>query len=485
MTLFPRLTALIATVLPLATASADLLRLADGTLEGTFESFTADGTVRWQRDDAVEPLEFRTDRIRHIALRDGSAIAAGPDTSHIRLVNDDRLPGRIVSLADDVLTVDSPVTGTVSIPIAKVKSLEPNPFGGRLVYAGPFSGEGWETVEPDTDDPEKLEKDEDKKDATWVHHGASWHYTGGPEALRINPGMPRRSIVRFRMDWRNRPPITIALYGDLAKQPEPPAPEDGEDKPRVSKPNMVTAAFGNCLSLTLRSNYASLQECGYADNGQPFARVLRSSSSSVNFENTGSAEFEIRTNLDAGTVSLYANGSFCIQWEIARAVGEPTDMGGAMGFVVPGSNDPIRLSDIIVAEWNGLPDAARSLENDKQDIVLLTNGTDRFSGKVASITDGRLHLVGNYAEFDVPIDEIAVIHLATKDRETAVDEDDASVTLRFQPIGRLSGRPLSADRNHMKLDSPILGEVNADLAAAALLIFEPGGHFLRDWEDDL
>jgi hypothetical protein len=485
MTSLHGLIALLATVLPLAAAPPDLLRLADGTLEGTFESYTAEGTVRWQRPDAVQPLEFRTDRIRHIALRGGNAVHTGPDTSHVRLINDDRIPGRIVSLADGVLTIDSPVAGTVSIPMAKVKSVEPNPFGGRLVYAGPFSEEGWETVEPDTDDPEKLEKDEEKKNPTWVHHGASWYYTGGPEAIRLDAGMPRKSVVRFRMDWRNRPPITIALYGDLARQPEPPAPAEGEEAPRLSRPNIVTAAFGNCLSLTVRSNYASLQECGYGENGQPFARVLRSSSSSVNFENTGSAEFEIRTNLDAGTVSLYANGSFCIQWDLARAADEPVEMGGAMGFAVPGSHDPVRISDIIVAEWNGLPDAARSLESEHQDIVLLTNGTDRFSGKVATIADGRMHLVGNYAEFDVPLDEIAAIHLAHDGREKAGDPDADAVTLRFQPVGRLSGRPLSADRGHMKLDSPILGEVNADLSAAALIIFEPGGQFLKDWEDDL
>ena len=35
------------TVLPLAAAPPDLLRLADGTLEGSFESYTADGIVRF------------------------------------------------------------------------------------------------------------------------------------------------------------------------------------------------------------------------------------------------------------------------------------------------------------------------------------------------------------------------------------------------------------------------------------------------------
>ncbi|MGE9269942.1 MAG: hypothetical protein ACQKBU_04000 [Verrucomicrobiales bacterium] len=495
----------------------DLLRLSDGELSGSFGGVSPRGNILWNRDDGIDTLEFKPDKIRQIVLRTSGSIAASQETSHVTLINGDRLPAKILAMDEEGLTLDLPFGEQTVVPRTMVRSIDPNPFGGRLLYAGPFSEEGWEIISPgnEEEDPESAESDEEvPKEEGWKHVGGKWYFTGGHDVIRRDMGLTSKSTIRFRYDWRSRPPISIALYADFADPVEADAEAASDEAAEEeglgaqvggrlgaavqmnrnrlrgsSSRSELSSYFGNAYVLSLRSSYAQLIRCGYDGEGNAFTDQISPSSSSVRFDDTGSAEFEIRTDLEAETLALYVNGSFAMQWQLKD---EPLHSdpeiapGTGLGFSMMGTDKPIRISDIIVAEWNGMPDSARSLQSDQFDVIVLTNGTDRFAGKVTKIQDNTLSICGHYAELEIPLEEIAKVEFSTpKDEATADLFRPDELTIYFQPLGMLSGQVLGGGRNELRFNSSVIGPLDVDLESAVLLEFQPGNGFLNYWDDDL
>jgi hypothetical protein len=153
--------------------------------------------------------------------------------------------------------------------------------------------------------------------------------------------------------------------------------------------------------------------------------------------------------------------------------------------VVLGDDSPVRLSDIVVSEWNGMPDSARSLRVDDQDVVLMTNGTDRFAGK-AGVLDarGRILFEGKHGQLQFPLEDAAEIRFA-RDRLAAVaDAPGDGVLVRMAPIGLISGRPLAGDGATLGILSPILGELNLSLDSAVMLDFNSSNQIIDAWDAD-
>lgn len=493
---------------PAQNEPGDLLRLEDGELAGQFGGINGDGNVLWNRDDGIDTMEFKQDKIRQIILRGGGNLEAQADTSHITLTNGDRLPARIVAMDAENLTLDTLMAGKTVVPLESVVSMHPNPFGGKLLYAGPFSEDGWEQRSPgsgqeeaeEEEEAEDEENEEEAKDeeesASWRHVGAKWYFTGGNDVIRRQVGLTDTSLLRFTLEWRSRPPIAIAINADFAERPEPKEVEEDEDDEegqqqrafrRVASSTNYSQYFGNSMVLTLRSSYAQLLHCGYDEDGNAFSDQVRPSSSSVRFEDDGKAEFEIRSNRKTGTIALFVNGKFATQWNLDPNIDEDDEgypQGGGIGFSTMGSETPVRISDIIVAEWNGMPDSARSFESEEADTILLTNGTDRFAGKVRSIEQGVLTIESRYAELEIPVEEVAQVRFAGR----SIEEDDSmeqTLHVHFQPLGTLSGKAGVTHDGTLQLRSPLLGEMKVDLSSAILLEFASGQGFLNYWDEDL
>ncbi|RYD37211.1 MAG: hypothetical protein EOP87_03980 [Verrucomicrobiaceae bacterium] len=145
-------------------------------------------------------------------------------------------------------------------------------------------------------------------------------------------------------------------------------------------------------------------------------------------------------------------------------------------------NSPVRISDIAMAEWNGMPDSARSLQVEDQDIVLLANGTDRFSGKVTGFQDGMVLLDGRYGGFRFPLDDLAEIRFARGSLAKPLESTTGEMTIHLAPLGRVTGKPVTGTATHVRLLTPSAGEWNVDLAPVTILDFNPSNSFLDDWD---
>ncbi len=486
--------AALAILLPLRAEDPDLLRFTNGDqLQGDFGGIGGSGRIVWTRPDVNQPMEFQREKIRQIVLKGGHPLPLDTDSSHVSLVNGDRIPGRILFADANTVSLETSVGGTLNLPRDTVATFSPNPFGGRLLYAGPFDDRRWSVVglTPEAEEPAPENAAAENAKPVWNHSGAAWYYRQGSDALVLDADMPDRALIRFKMSWRSSPNIALAFHADLAKAGAKDKEADEREAARrqfFGGPQTFARYFGNCYVATFQPSYNNLYRCTLDEDGQPRSERIRSGNTPMRMNSTGEAVFEVRCDRKSGLVALYIDGELAVQWstiEDGNEGGAPyTAPGGALGFQVMGGSTPVRISDLIVAEWNGMTDSARSMDSEEHDIVLLGNGTDRFSGRVTAIQDGHLELDGKYAGLKIPLDEVAEVHFARGARRKPEEPPVAEVAVHFQPVGRISGLPVSATGGRMKLDSPLAGALDLDLSPAVLIEFQSAGGFLDVWDDD-
>lgn len=488
----------------------DLLRFANGDqLHGTFQGIKPGSQVIWQRDDLNAPVEFKPAQLRHIVLRGGKPVNALKSYSHLALVNGDNIPGTITGMDADTITLDTSYAGTITIPREQVTMLAPSPLGGRLRYHGPFVEDEWkmtnasfpegmppEEPKPGAKDqkPAKAEKD---LPGRWIFSGSAWYWANkqsGTALLREN-AMPDRSILRFDLAWKNRLSIAIGLHADfaVAKPPDDGDPHE-EDQPRRQRgfapgdSTILPMLFGNSYVIQIFSTHLMLFRTSVNEEGGPVVERMQINGNAVRLGETGKASMEIRSNRLTGEISIFVNDEFVVNWsEGGAGIGEPANItakGSGFGFVVQTEDSQVKISDVMVAEWNGMPDSARSLQVDDQDIVLLTNGTDRFSGKIGAMSDGKVVLDGKYGRFSFQLDDIAEIRFArnglAKDSEPSAD----NLIIRLSPIGQVSGHPLSGDGSSIRISNPIYGDLDFNLESAVMLDFQPSNNLIDEWDSE-
>lgn len=481
---------------------SDLLRFTNGDqLHGSFEGIKAGPATVWKREDIAAPVEFKTEQVRHIVLRGGRPLKPLTSLSHVALVSGDRIPGTLTALDDSSFTLETHYAGALKIPRNQVAMFAPSPLGGRLHYHGPFREDEWRMANasfPDGMPPPPKEGEDADKDqpGRWAFSGSAWYWSNKSSgtALLREGAMPDRSILRFDLAWKNRLSFAIGFHADFAKpKHEKPDPDKGEDAaPRrlaafsPGDSTILPELFGNSYVLQVFSTHMMLFRTAIDDNGEPVVERVQMNGNSVRLGDSGKATVEIRSNRMTGGISLFVNDEFVVQWNEGSDGGVEKSSyagkGNGFGFVVQTEDSPVRISDVMVAEWNGMPDSARSLQVDEQDVVLLANGTDRFSGKVGGFEDGKVTMEGKYGRFRFELADIAEIRFARNRLAEETSRDPGTLTVRLHPLGKISGRPVSGDGSSIRLQNPFFGETNLNLESAVMLDFQSTGNIIDDWD---
>ncbi len=515
-----------------AAAPEDLLRFTNSDqLHGSFGGITKGPSVSWKRADVEETVDFKTSSVRHVVLRGGRPAKSLESLSHIGLVNGDRIPGTVTAIDEETVTLDTVHSGVLRIPRKQVSIIAPNPLGGRVYYYGPFAPDDWKMIHPSFPDgfpPPAADKDAGKdqkagengkqeKDAAnpsgdlpgvWEFSGSAWYWQNkrGGTALIRESGLPERSVLRFDIAWKNRLGVAIAFNADFAKPKAAPEAEEDEDDPAAQKkraaafgpfnvndPGNFPRIFGNAQVLQIYSNYMMLFRTSLDKDGNPLIHRALINNNNLRLGEATRATIELRGNRATGEVTLFINDEFVTQWNEGDFVapngqaaddGEKFTSGTGFGFLSQADDAPLRISDVVVTEWNGMPDSARSLMVDDRDIILMSSGTDRYSGRIGVINDqGRLLFEGKHGSFQFPLEDVAEIRFARKDLAAPPDESAETVRVRFSPVGSVSGRPATGGgANLIHLVHPIIGELDLSTESAVMLEFNPSNNLIDDWD---
>jgi hypothetical protein len=494
-------------LLPMIAANAadlpDLLRFTnDDQLRGTFRGMREGPQALWKNEDLAEPAAFKTSRIRHIVLRGGRPLKLPETLSRADLINGDKVPGTVIAMDEKTVTLETGYAGKLKIPRDRVTMLAPNPLGGRVAYYGPFAEDDWKMLHGEL--PEGVPAEDAAQDAKenaetpgrWVFSGSAWHWNhkGVGTALIRENGMLEQSVLRFDLVWKNRPNLYIALNADFAK----PKPEEKEDPKQVNQgggvlaPASLPRLFGNSSVLQIMNNCVCLFRTSVDADGKATIKQRNHNLIVPLFDQTRSARIELRSNRRTGEIILFLNDVRTEQWEglDMAADGDSANKGKAgggsgFGFVVLGGHSPVRISDIILSGWNGMPDSARSLQLDGQDVVLLANGTDRYSGKVGTLDgQGGILFEGKHGRFRFPLEEVSEIRFAKQGLAAPGEAPAENVVLRLAPVGAISGQPVAGEGPAFGIISPIMGRMELSLEPAVMIEFNAPSESIDDWNAD-
>ncbi|HEX5790941.1 MAG TPA: hypothetical protein VFY13_07290 [Luteolibacter sp.] len=508
----PLLLSCLATAL-CAEPAGELLRFANGDqLHGRLAGIGEGGCLLWQRGDLNDVARFQTSNLRHAVLQREPQAIDPVSTSLVELINGDQLPGRITAIDRDSVSLETQCLGSLTIPLRKVTRISPQPTGGRIRYHGPFSATGWEILQPNltvTDaakpvpqaavnqpvqapSPDEDEQQTDnKKPASWRHNGASWYWFNGSSGtglIRRNC-LPENSLLRFELAWKNQLSLLIAIHADFGKLPaagdkakdanagQEFMPGDSGSYPRV---------MGNAQVIQIHSNYIVVSRSVASPNGDNSHR-LHSVSSRLRLSENSKARFELRSNGKEGSVSLFINDQYITQWSQASINNNPDKplppLGSGLAFYALSSATHYRISDMLISEWNGLPDAARSMQAKEHDIMLMSNGMDRYSGKLVSLeADGQLSFEGRHGKVRVPLSDVAEIQMAREPLEKAPETPANRLVAHLSPLGIVSGSPVSGDGDNLTIHNDLIGPVRLNTHSAILLEFNAAEGTYDDWD---
>ena len=448
----------------------------DDLLHGKFLGFTTSGKVIWKNEFAEKNIAFERSELRKIVINKGELTKPFSHLSFIKLKNNDTIPGKITSMSDDKLTVYTDYCGELSIPSELISNIQFNPHGNQIIYRGPFSEEEkWElkyseqytpTKDKNEDAEDQVDENakgddeevEEKKPDAWLIKNFSLQHQGTPGSIILKQDLPEKFRVTFHCYTSQSYYPAITLLADL-NVPEIDTENDTLVQNRNRYKSTVASYLGSCLIVKPHSSGATISHYGFEKDGSIFQNNLNSSIRSSSSRDSHIKKFyDLRVDTTKGIILLYMNKKHIAQWDISD-IGDKLK-GEHFGFSMQyssGSSKSI-ISDLAITKWHGITDSARSLENETRDIVMLANGTDRYSGKITNITDTVLELKADYAELTIPHEEISSVNFATKEAE-ALQRDINTATLRFYGTGKITGKISKAEDGYISLESETLGQL--------------------------
>lgn len=484
-------------------ARPDLLRLRNGdVLQGDFRGITKEGKLQWAHPDMEGVLDIDLGTLQRVGLNGGRAFTTLASHSYVELENGDRIAGTIHSLDPGWLEIETPFAGTLRLPRKHLAKLSPNPHGGLVHYLGPYSEEGWSIRDLDAPaEGQEANEDAENEEAggadagdapspdPWMLAGGAW-YSNGDAPLCLEDKLTDRTRITFKLAWRSRLNAIVAIHATMA-QPEPAeVPEEqAADAPRQRRvaPNIrgnnqgFAATYGASYVLTLYANYAILYRVSFDEDGKGVVDRLSSTNSQVRLDEVGEAEFELRCDRKNASITLYIDGSFVGQW------GDPKGYvatGNNLAFATKAEDSHLRLSDVVVTSWNGMLDSALSMESEERDVLLLTNGTDRFSGEVIGISGGSLHLRGAFAEMHIPLADIEEVRFARDGVSPLPEASEEAMRIVLQPVGRLTVVPHQSTPEVLEGALVTGDQVSLSLEHVGVLQFALGDSILDVWDQD-
>jgi hypothetical protein len=358
------------------------------------------------------------------------------------LLNDDQLEGKLVSLSEDQITLETAYAGALKFSRALAKNIVPISPGRSLLFEGPYGLEGW-TMGKVNAGPAAIEAGE------WKYKNEAF-YANKSSSIARDVKLPDVASLQFDLVWKNFFYMAVALYTENL-QPVNLANKDTEPD------------FSGFYSLQINTFSANLLP---VKKNEPLRYLGQTPLPSLSQKN--SAHVDIRINKPKKTVALLVDGVLVRQWTDTE---EFAGKGTAVRFVHQGQG-VVKLSKIKVTEWDGqLEDKGVPILDQKQDVARLRNG-DRVAGKINEIKEGKLAVEMPGNKLSIPFERVKIIDLAT-DGAQAAPMPLHAVRATFARGGSVTLLIHSWDARGLEAEIPGLGSFTLDPTAFSRFQWDP------------
>ena len=472
-----------------------------GNLYGKFQGFDSEGKIQWNRDKADGAQNFPTDEISQISINGGKPVNSASTTSYIELTNGDLLPGTISSLSDDEAILTTSYSGKLNIARKFIRSYHPSPHGSALIINGFGKHSGWES-KPFLFNPRSTQTNKIKK---WELHGASYYTNSFGTSMLINPKIkhPDDLVIKFDYAYQGKPSLNLAFFADMQNdvsthKKEADQPEDNAEKPENAKEDEgekdnnfvpfssrksgVANSFGNCLALTIGSNFNSLSACGVSEDNSIYSTRQESSiPRTYSTPIVSQHKVEIRASRKRRQVSLFIDDKHTSDWSISEKSFPTT--GSQLGFYThSGSQGNIRVSNLLITKWHGVFDSPASMQSPHKDIVLMSNHTDRIAAEVSILSPTTFALKTSYADFKTPQENVKTINFSTENLED-IPLIDRSCSFLFFNQASVTGQPISSEGGKLNIKTNYTENVQIPITELRGIIFEEVPSLIKSWSN--
>jgi len=396
-------------------AQSDLLRFANkDSLHGSFLAVDKDG-VHFKSLEAKDPIVFQTANLSDVRLDSHKPPAnATQPTQAVTLTNNDELPGTLVSMDDKSLVLDTWYAGKLTIPRAMIKGITPLKTGGGTLYEGPTGMEGW------------VLGNNGNRVKSWSYRDGALISTSYGTIGR-DMKLPDVASIAFDVVSRGQAQLQVGIYCDQADN------------------------FGNCYMFQINNNYIYLQR--YSRNGMNMVGEQQPVMLRGAMMRSDKLHLDIRVSKPAKTIWLYVNGNMLKQWT------DPGEFAGTGTKMIFSSQQGMyaKISGIKVSSWDGKPedDSTASTVKSKEDSIKMAN-SDRVSGKLKKIEDGKAIFASSYADLTIPLDRIEQIDMSSDGADQAKKNAD-DVRAYFADRGSITIELQSWDEKKVTASSPNFG----------------------------
>lgn len=344
----------------------------------------------------------------------------------------DTIRGEFIGINQEYITLQTWYAGELKLKRSMVQGLNIFENSPRL-FNGPASLEGWVTSSG------KVEDNWDFKQRSLI--SKSTHTI----ARKIEMG--EKVKLSFNVAWKNSPQFRMSFLANTGKE--------------------VYASRGYILHV--QSSYLQLYRTG-SDN-------IRSDLFSEGFRELREQEtalFEIYLDRNPeGKNGLYIDGKKVTAWE------DSNDLKGMGDWLVfaPRNNVPIKISNIIVNQWNGKLPADEEQQDTRPEGIFkglsgeridLANG-DAVLGEVTGITEGMAKLKTDLGEMEVPVPRLSSFELNPIEDEPRMYGHD--VRAWFVEGGSVTLRIDALTPKKLRGYSQVFGEAEFDLKAFSRIEF--------------
>ncbi|MCK5851107.1 MAG: hypothetical protein KAH23_09350 [Kiritimatiellae bacterium] len=337
--------------------------------------------LRWKHESVKNPIDFTLTAISQIKFAKKQTIDLGKQDSTIQLTNDDILTGKIISLNNEQLILDTWYAGKINVKRTMIKEINPRSGSDGIIYEGPSSMTEWQI--------QKYNENGQQKPG-WIFKNNSLYANYSSAIGKDIDTLPDLVSIKFKAAWRGYPSLYFAFFTDNLKQ----------------------YYSSNCYLLQINNSSIYLQRYTKTNGSRNLGNI---NYQKFRTHPPRSSIFNMLVNKKKRTFALLIDGTLVKQWT------DSNDFAGLGSGILfqPQQKRSLKLSDIKISVWDGeIPDSTKALEELAQDLLRFTNN-DKVSGTLSEISDENVKFKTTYADLSVPLHKVTQILMSTKNAARA------------------------------------------------------------------